>query len=36
MAIYMAEKLAMITGQQIPHALAIRVSDFLSYYREMD
>ena len=36
MAIYMGEKIAMVTGQTIPHQLAIRVSDLLSYYREID
>lgn len=33
MAIYMGEKLAMVTNQVIPHHLARQVSDFLSYRR---
>ena len=33
MAIYMGEKLAMMTGQTIPHKLAMRVSDMFSHYR---
>lgn len=36
MAIYMGEKLAMLTKQIIPHRLAIRVSDMFSYNREID
>ena len=36
MAIYMAEKMAMMTGQTIPHRLAIRISDMLSHSRQID
>ena len=36
MAIYMAEKMAMMTGQVIPHHLAIRVSDMLSHSRDIE
>ena len=36
MAIYMGEKMAMLTGQMIPHNLAIRVSDLFSHSREKD
>jgi len=35
MAVYLAEKLAMQTGQQIPHELALRVSRMLSYKRPL-
>ena len=36
MAVYMGEKLAMVTGQMIPHHIAIRVSDLFSHSREKD
>lgn len=35
MAVYLAEKLAMQTGQIIPHELALRVSRFLSHKRPL-
>ena len=31
MAIYMGEKLAMLTNQKIPHKLALLVSKYLSH-----
>ena len=36
MSIYLGEKLAMTTGQKIPHHLAIRVSDYFSHFRDID
>jgi hypothetical protein len=36
MAIYMGEKLAMVTGQMIPHYLAQNISNLLSHRREID
>src|SRR5690349_4061807 len=35
MAVYLAEKLAMQTGQIIPHDLALKVSRMLSYKRPL-
>jgi hypothetical protein len=35
MAIYMGEKLAMQTNQVISHKMASRVSDYLSYRRDI-